>query len=596
MVDLHVRTFIHGILRERSSVVLLSFSIFIAIVYLASIFDPAFLLGHGPFWANPRGPWLMDTQDRLDSLDVLSNQVGYLAWLRTGWHLPLFFVPDLGTPSGTNIIFVDAIPVAALVAKVASIATATAVNPYGFWTGLCFILSAVFASLVLIEAGQRSLLAVAAASLLALSAPTFLHRFGHLALMGHFLVIGALWLYLRDLRVGPSRARMASWTAWLCLALLINPYLFAMAGAIYAAAWLRRFQVERAPVWRVLREPLVVAVALVLVMAVAGHFGKGTGTHPYSGGFGQYSMNIASPFWPQRSGLLPGFDAIVDATGGQYEGFNYFGAGGLLLIIAALILERRRLGALVWRHRFLCVVFACATVFALSYRVYLFDTELLDVIEVLRSVHAWPAPSGAGGAPAGPPTAASVPRVLLLAAVFRSSGRMFWIVYYAAMLFGLALVLRRLSPGPAVGFVAACCLLQLVDTNPLRARLSTLTRAETPTLLDLAAWEDRARGAARVHVDPSYVCSGEPQYLPNLELELAAVRAGRPVNSVYNPRLAEDCAREADAARNGPWQDDTLYVFLAGPPEGVAAGWMPSGLACQRFAQGVWCLGREGVP
>ena len=173
---------------------------------------------------------------------------------------------------------------------------------------------------------------------------------------------------------------------------------------------------------------------------------------------------------------------------------------------------------------------------------------------------------------------------------------MFWIVYYAALLFGLAIVLRRLSPGPAAALVAACCLLQLVDTNPLRARLTTLTRAETPTLLDAAAWEARARGAARVHVDPSYVCSGEPQYLPNLELELAAVRAGRPVNSVYNPRLSEDCAGEAAAARNGPWRDDTLYVFLAGPPQGVAPGWMPSGLACRRFAQGVWCLGREGGP
>jgi hypothetical protein len=107
------------------------------------------------------------------------------------------------------------------------------------------------ACLLVAETGQRSLLAAIAATILASSVPPLLHRFGHLPLMAHFLVIGALWLYLRDHRAGSSPGRMATWTAWLCLALLINPYLFAMTAAVYAATWLRRFDIERPSLLRV---------------------------------------------------------------------------------------------------------------------------------------------------------------------------------------------------------------------------------------------------------------------------------------------------------------------------------------------------------
>ena len=76
---------------------------------------------------------------------------------------------------------------------------------------------------------------------------------------------------------------------------------------------------------------------------------------------------------------------------------------------------------------------------------------------------------------------------------FRSSGRVFWLVYYAALLASLVIVLRRMKFGSALALVAVCCLLQLVDTEPLRARLTTLTRHETPLQLDMAAWQDRVQ-------------------------------------------------------------------------------------------------------
>ena len=366
---------------------------------MAATFNSSFLSGGGHFWSNPRGHWLVGAEDPNDNLDMLATLIAYLAFLRTGWHLPLFYIPDLGFPTGSSVIFTDAIPLVALVGKMASGLAGTMINPYGVWVGLCFILSAVFACLLVIEAGQRSLLAAIAAALLAVSAPPLLHRFGHLPLMAHFLVIGALWLYLRDLRVGPTPGRMAIWTAWLCLALLINPYLFAMTAAVYAAAWLRRFEGERPSLRAAAGEPLLGECFARDCHAGGRALRAGCRVSlRYSSGFGYYSIESGLAVLAAAKRHFPGADAIVDTTGGQYEGFNYFGIGGLLIVGAAMVLSRRQLAAMVWRHRFLCLVLVAATVFALSYRVFLFDTKLVDLLDLLRiAARSRTAADGPGG-------------------------------------------------------------------------------------------------------------------------------------------------------------------------------------------------------
>lgn len=553
--------------RPRRRAVLIAVAAALGAITVAASLAPAFLAGSGPFWANPRGPWLMDSADLQDNIDALQMLTGYNGFLKGPWHLPVFFVASLGAPGGTNIIFMDAVPVAALAGKIVSGLVGQTVVPYGAWVGLCFVLSAVFSVLVVAEAGQRSLLAAVAASLLALSAPPLLHRFGHFALMAHFEILGALFLYLRDRRPTPPRSRIAAWGGWLALVALTHVYLLAMCGALYAASLLARRRRAGPRGWLV--EPACVAGVLLAVAVVAGHLGPGTGSSPFAAGFGSDSMNLASPFWPQRSGLFPGGQAILDATGDQYEGFNYLGFGALLVVFGAAVLNAAEFPAMLRRHRELGVVLALLTLFALSNRVFLGDIKLIDLDYSWRLDH--------------------------LAGIFRASGRMFWPAYYAIMLGGLVLLLRRLPPAWRVGIVVACCVLQLIDTEPLRHRLGVLSARDTPTVLDEQLWSRRIAGATRVAVYPTFVCikAGE-QVVPNIELQLFAARVGRPENSVDNSRLGTDCAAEAERLRSGPWPADTLYVLMSSGAERYAGGWLPPGLACHAFAQGYWCLGRAG--
>jgi hypothetical protein len=557
----------HFFTDTRSRPILISCAIAVSAIYLLWTFDELVLLGLGPFWAHPVGPWLMEPTDTMINGDLLDVLVGYRAFLHSGWHPPLLFVSDLG-PSGTNVLLLGAIPLVALAGKTLSIISGSPVNPYGGWLAICFVLSAIFATLVVVELGQRSLLAACAASLLAISAPPLLHRFGHLTYMAHFIAIGALFLYLRDPRGNGSWSRSLIWIGWLCLALFLDVYLFTMSTVLYGASWLRRLQIERPPLLRAVAEPLAAIVALSCVAALIG-LGLGEGVSPFAFGYGHFSLNLASPFWPQRSGLFPGFESIVDATGGQYEGFNYFGFGALVLILIAAIKNRSALGKKIIEHRYLCLTLLGLFLFALSDHVYLGGTKLLDL------PHTW--------------------RIDHYLGVFRSSGRMFWPVFYAIMLFGLVGVLSRLTPRLAVLIVAGCCILQLVDTNPLRKRITRLTETPIPEGIDRAEWEDRMSRAANVQLDPAYQClEGPAPSLPHLELQLAAATVGRPINSVYMARsqmTPENCAAASAKARYGPWRGDTLYVFLAGRSKGVAAVWKPLRQSCETFTLGVWCLG-----
>src|SRR5262249_9739150 len=120
---------------------------------------------------------------------------------------------------------------------------------------------------------------------------------------------------------------------------------------------------------------------------------------------------------------------------------------------------------------------------------------------------------------------------------FRSSGRMFWPVAYVAILLSLAVVLRGLPPRWRTLFVALCCGLQILDSEPLRARMLALSSHDAPALLDREEWIARIDKASFLYIFPSFGCDPHPSRGPNVELQIAAMLANRPVNSVYNPRL-----------------------------------------------------------
>jgi hypothetical protein len=467
--------------------------------WAASLFDWGFVIGRDAFWEFPKGTIKASDYDMAEVL------AAYFYYIQSSWHLPLFHISALGTPSGTNIILMDAVPVIALVGKLIRTVTGATPNLLGAYLFLCFVLPGVMMTLVLIAAKTRYALAAIVGAVFANTMPALLWQWGHIALEAHFLLIGALALYLCSLQKRIWGGLAGAWAAYLAVTYLTNIYLFAMIGIVWLCTVSQRHLNGLATTRGALGTGALIVALVTSLVALSGLFNSGSGL-PFDR-YGYYSMNLLSPFVPQESGLLPGLGGVIDATGGQYEGFNYLGLGLLLVTLLMLPTEADWLRRNLRQHVALVVALVGMTAFAVSNRVFASHWLLFEM---------------------------SIPQINWMLGIFRSSGRFFWLVGYALIAFVVVLGFRGARPLTALCLVGAA-ILQLCDVQPLRAQIiASVAAGPSAEELDGTQIARLISGARHVEVVPSMQCSrNEDQARANIELMLATARANVPTNTVF---------------------------------------------------------------
>lgn len=524
------------------------------------------VLGTSGFWTFPRGTvggGLVDMGQEL---------MGYRYLAQAPWTLPLLHVPAITPPVGMNAFWLDPVPWLGLLARPVSALAGHTVNLLGGFLFLAFALPGVALAALLRAAGQRGLAAAAAAALLADPMPPLLSEWGHVALCAQVLVVAALALYVAGRHDG--RIRPWLWSLLLALALLTHLYLFVMVGGIWTAAFCQA-ALDGAPARRRLawQAGLTMAgiVALGLLTGIVSRkIGDGGTT-----GFGVFSMNLASPFLPQSSGVLPPLRTYW--VGMRSQVLAWPGFGVWLVVLAALAFAwRERPWALLRRHAALAAVLLGFFLFALSDRVTLGARVLLAV----------PLPEG----------------VAFALGAFRASGRFVWPVLYALLALGLLGLLRRARPGAALAVLALASVLQVVDAGPIRAAIAASASHPLAPVLDRAAAAAVIDAATGVEAFPSAGCVdaaiGSPTAASfaqqekklnqaNVALQLLASEKNLPLNTVVNSRLATDCVAEA-ALRRAPLRPGVAYFYLAGAaPTPQQLGGRDAAAACTRLG---WVL------
>jgi Family of unknown function (DUF6311) len=567
---------------------LLVLSAAVGVIWAASLFDWSFVTGRHAFWQFPQGT-IAGSQS-----DMATVLVGYLYFVQSPWRLPLFYVSALGAPSGTNVIFVDVVPIVALIGKLVHALAGATVNLYGGFLFLCFALPGVMMTLVLIAARVRYALAAVVASVLANAMPALLWRWGHIALEAHFLLIGALALYLFSVKKRGWGGLKFAWMAYLTLTLLTNNYLFAMASVVWLCALIQRRLDGLATTREVIRTGALTVSLVTSAMILGGQLGSSASGLPFAGGYGHYSMNLLSPVVPQNSGLFPWAGGVIDADE-QYEGFNYLGAG---LLFASLVVLPAELGWLrqnLRRHVALLVAFAAMTVFAISYRAFAGHWLLFEL---------------------------PLPRLLVAGlGIFRSSGRFFWLVGYTQVAVVIALGFRRSQPVMALCMLGAA-IVQIFDAQPLRERIVTSIAAGPGTnQFDRDEVANLVAGAGQLEVVPSFQCnlSRDQQQerrveRANMELMLVAAKKNVPTNTVFSARefygltvldflrvswRADDilrmkkarrdeyCEQELEQVRRGGSPGDVIVLLSDRPrTEEMAAG----GVICSPLSWARYCV------
>jgi hypothetical protein len=384
----------------------------------------------------------------LTQSDLAQSYLGW-AFFRDGpWSWPPGADPLYGAGLHASVYYSDSIPLLALLFKLFAAWLPTSFQYFGLWVLACFVLQAFFAWRLL-ELVTSSRLVKALATVFFVFAPPMLLRLGgHMALVGHWIVLAAIYLCLRR----TTQRHVLYWTALLVVAIAVHAYLFAVAAAIWLADLAQRYWIAPdnnadgllSGARRCLPEVLSVGVAVLLAAWLSGFFMiSGQGMH--AEGFGYYKMNVLAPIngagW-SRLGLN------VPEAPGEYEGFNYLGLGAIALIASALLMRAFRRGvahpSLVPRPLWAMMVVLVA---------------LAITTHVGIGTWQWQIPM-----PQKWWTALShIP--------LQSTGRLFWAVYYLVLLAALFVLLQTLSRRQQIAVLSCAVLLQCVDLYPRLANM-----------------------------------------------------------------------------------------------------------------------------
>jgi hypothetical protein len=478
-------------------------------------------------------------------VDPSTHFVGWHMFRYDAWTFPFGSIHSYGHPVGTSVALTDSIPLFALTFKLMRALLPQYFQYLGLWLVLCFVLQGVFGALLLRRLTENAWIQTAGATLFVLS-PLLVHRAAQAALTAHWLILASLWLYFGRARASTGAGVFLRWLLVVSVASMTHPYLTVMVLALAAAALARDGSQEPARlVSRTLVPGAALVVAAMLVWWVTGYFIVGGRGDFEVLGFGSASMNLLSPVMPLTGSLFFGRGLFELADPAQNEGYAYLGAGTLFLLVVAAASIRPRwaeLRAWLGTHAFLVLASALLIAFALGPRITVGTRTVVEY-----DANWW-----------GPLT------------LFRSSGRMFWPVYYALTFATLAVVITRLRSGVACAVIAGAVVLQAADLSGVY-RTSREGHAQRLPVMPFSDpfWAAAIPEYEHVVLHPTNMCTPrQDQAIEYRFLMLYVGPAHATINSGYAARhdvqkALEYCKAFAADIEAGRVSDDSLYVTLA---------------------------------
>jgi hypothetical protein len=441
--------------------------------------------------------------------DWAQHFVGWHLYRSSPWSLPPGAFDADFFPVGTAVIYTDSLPLLAMPLKAISWLLPARFQYIGLWLLLNCVLQGVFAiMLVRVFSARLSVQAIGAGLLLL--APIFLSRTDHDTLTSQWLILVALWLYLRE--DTSVRRQFLAWLMIAAVSALVHPYLNAMVLAL-AVAYFVRVAVSDRLLSK--RHALLQLAALINATAACWWLAGAFILSPGSGGvsLGKYNANLLT--WFDSNYMSRWLPALPEVGSGQYEGRAYLGLGILILLVVSVCV-RGRLRQLPEITRplwpLLCVTFLL-TAYAFGPRLSLGSFVLADLT---------PQNTGILGA-------------------FRATGRFIWPSVYLLTLWPITMVARRFGR-IAPWLLGAAFFVQLLDLAPLQVRIAQYRvghydRQEVTVLHD-GWWDQAVIGKKHITLVPPPACGNEAA--PYFPFSLLAGDHHLTVNTGYLARFDEE--------------------------------------------------------
>lgn len=388
--------------------------------------------------------------------DLTQHYLGWCFYRRSDWFFPVGLTDNLVYPSFTSVIFTDSIPVLAVFFKLLSPILPETFQYFGWWGIVSFALHGFFSAKILRELSVGRMQALIGSIFFVLSPLVIERMFKHTALGGHWMILAALYLFVRhgkDYR--NTKKAVVCWGILGALTAAVHLYFLPMCGAFLCGYLLCSFWRERRFGWKYLLPGISFGGMLFISTYLFGGFS--TRAVSSDSGLGECSFNLNGFF--NAKGYSRFFDALPMYHELQYEGFAYLGLGIFVLlttVAAFVVMDLTRNGGSCIKGKRMEILTAGLmaaglVVFAASPVVTWNDRLLFVLTDSSTLTHYW--------------------------SIFRSTGRIIWPVNYMIYLAAIACNAklweiifeknsRRYKNMAAVAgtvVVAACCILQIVD-------------------------------------------------------------------------------------------------------------------------------------
>lgn len=396
--------------------------------------------------------------------DIQQHYAGWLFYRNADIHFPFGLSQSVSWPSGGSVAFTDSIPLFAVFFRFFAAVLPQTFQYFGWFALLCFALQGGFSALLLQLFLKKKTLVYLGVIPFVFSPILIERAFRHTSLAAQFLIIACLYYYF--LAQKEDKFFYKGLLCLNCFSITIHPYFVPMTLAITFALVVQYVLVHK-QFLKPLAYLLLNVIATVFVGWCLGVFsGSASGGSGIS--YGYFCMNLNALWNPSSLGVdWSLFLSQQNQILGNYDGFNYLGLGVLVALVVGGVytLWRYKLRGVLRTckaHGALLFVCACLTVFAISNVVTANGALLFHI---------------------------PLPQVVTnLATSLRSSGRMFWPVYYLLMLAAVLVcadIFKRKNSVilQSIG-VFALCTLQLVDLSPALVTKTVSLRNYTPIVTD----------------------------------------------------------------------------------------------------------------
>lgn len=379
--------------------------------------------------------------------DPGQHYLGWALFRNTPFRFNFGLTNALAYPFSTSVIFTDSIPIMAVPCKIIGQFTRTQFQYFGIWALMCVILMGVLTCFLLNRyIGNPIVLTLS--SLLITVSPCMLKRlFWHTSLGAHFLIIIGLILIAYRRELCDNIKHTVLWWGFLgFLCSFIHIYFLAMNAMLLLAFICFKIidrtkdSSEKHCIISCIAASLSFAASSALSVWLLGGFSSGMANG--APGLAYYSFNLNGFLNPQGWSVI--LHDLPLYTGGQYEGFSYFGLGMLtatgIAFIAGLIryLRCRRL-IRDYVPYLICgsVILLLITILSSSNEISMGNRLLLsfELPEHIRSL--WD--------------------------IFRACGRLIWPVVYIICLFAIFTLSRSMRTAFSIILLTLCIILQFAD-------------------------------------------------------------------------------------------------------------------------------------